>query len=221
MKFHRIGVTASLLFLAAQTLSAWAQSTGANTGSQPWTQPGQFLFIPPQITDFERLASPADQPLVHVAFPAISADLGPRVSLNLTPRGLTPLSAPGALKAMAVEFQLSQLAPAHGAKVSDSHSVTALLDFDELPAFRSVFHALAATGMPRPPFPEAKAVVRMTSKSGLRLEFTAEDAGRIRCIVATDVDSVAVLLDADSAAKWADAFTEAFRTLDAAKDSRT
>jgi hypothetical protein len=39
-------------------------------------------------------------------------------------------------------------------------------------------------------------------------------------VVASDIDSVTLFLDADSARKVADAFTQAFRTLKGAKDSR-
>jgi hypothetical protein len=87
--------------------------------------------------------------------------------------------------------------------------------------FRRIFDALAATGFPHSRFSNANALVRMASKSGMRLEFTAEPGGRIQCVVASDIDSVTLSLDADSARRWADAFSEAFRTLDAARDSTT
>lgn len=216
------------MFFAMQSIyPAWAQDAPLSANQQHtlpnWgPQPAQVLFLPPQLTDFERYASSTDQPLVHVAFPAISVDVGPHISLSLTPRGLTPFDAPGALKALAVEFKLTQSLPvARNTHVSQSHSVATLLDFDELLAFRSVLHALAVTGMPQMPFSDASAVVRMTSKSGMNLEFKANEDGRIRCVVSTHADSVVFLLDADSATKWADAFTAAFRTLDAARDSRT
>ena len=186
------------------------------------TQPAQVTVVPLQLTNFERYASSVDVPLVHLAFPAIFADLGPHVSLGLTPRGLAPFDAPGALKVLAVEFQLTQSPPVtRSSEASQAHSVTTILDFDELSAFKSVFNALAATGMPQPPFADAKAVVRMTSKTGMHLEFEAEDGGSIRCIVATEADSVTLFLDAASVRKWTDAFVAAFRALDAARDSRT
>ena len=55
----------------------------------------------------------------------------------------------------------------------------------------------------------------------MRLELTAEPGDRIQCVVASGIDSVVLSLDVDSARKWADAFTEAFRTLDAVRDSTT
>ena len=187
-----------------------------------WTQPSQVLFVPPLLTDFERYASGADQPLVHLAFPAISAELSPHVSLILTPRGLTSFNTPGNLKALAAEFQLTQSGlSTRGSTAAQSHSIVTLLDFDELSTFRALFNALAVSGMPQPPFSNAKATVRMTSKSGMHVELTAEQNGRTRCMVKTDGESVVFSLDAESARKWADAFTEARRVLDAAWDSRT
>jgi hypothetical protein len=122
---------------------------------------------------------------------------------------------------LAVEFRLSQSLPAgHGTVPSQSHSVATVLDFDELPTFRTIFDSLAATGFPTSRFSDANAVVRMASKSGMRLRFTAEPGGRIQCVVAGDIDSVMLFLDADSAGKVSVAFTQAFRTLDSAKDSR-
>lgn len=228
MKSIRMGTITLFLFLGTGNFgTAWAQNAGSVTESRhlvpAWNQQStQILLVPPQLTNFELYASNADQPLVHVSFPEISADLGPHISLSLTPRGLTPFDAPGALKALAVEFHLTQSPQAaRSTEVSQWHSVTTLLDFDELFTFKTVFNALAATGMPQPPFSEAKAVVRITSKSGMRMEFTEETSGRIRCVVSTDAESVVLSLDADSARRWADAFTAAFRTLDAAKDSRT
>jgi hypothetical protein len=225
MKSLRLGVTALLLFLAIQSFSqAWAQNGGALSGPQQTgsTQPAPVIIVSPPLTNFERIASNADQPLVHLAFPVVSVDFGPRTTLSLTPRALTPFEAPGALSALAVEIQLSQSLPAgHGTELPRSHSVATVLDFDELLVFRRIFNALAATGFPHSGFSDAKAALRMASKSGMRLEFTAEPGGRIQCVVASDIDSVTLSLDADSARKWADAFTEAFRTLDAARDSRT
>ena len=221
MKPLQVAATALLLFLAIQGFSyAWAQNGGAQqTGS---TQPAPVVIVSPPLTNFERVASNPDQPLVHLAFPVVSVDFGPQNRLSLTPRALTPFEAPGALRALAVEFQLSQSLPArHGTDLSQSHSVATVLDFDELLVFRRIFDALAATGFPHSRFSNANALVRMASKSGMRLEFTAEPGGRIQCVVASDIDSVTLSLDADSARKWADAFTEAFRTLDAASDSRT
>src|SRR5215469_138556 len=104
MKFPRIRPMILVVFLAGNLYPAWAQNTHAGSGSQPWTQPAQVLVVPPQLTDFERYASSVDQPLVHIAFPAISVDLGPRVSLSLTPRGVTSFNVPGNLKALAVEL---------------------------------------------------------------------------------------------------------------------
>lgn len=218
MKFKSTRIALILFLAMAVSGGAFAQNALSFNASQP----AQVLFVPPQLTDFERYASNTDQPLVHVAFPPISADLGPHLTLVLTPRGLTAFNTPGALKATAVELNLTQsLAAGRNTQLSPLHSVATLLDFDEMLAFRSVFHALAATGMPQPPFPDVKAVVRMTSKGGLRLEFEAQTDGQIRCMVSTDADSVVLLLDADSASKWADAFTAAFRTLDAARESKT
>ena len=222
MKFPRIRPMLLVMLLAGNLSLVWAQNANAGNGSQLSTQSPQILVVSPQITDFERDASAVDQPLVHIAFPAISVDLEPRVSLNLTPRGLTSFNTPGNLKALAVEFQLSQSLPStRGAQAAQLHSIATLLDFDELSSFRALFNSLAVTGMPQPPFAEAKAVVRITSKSGLHVELTAEKAGLIRCVVSTDADSIVFSLDADSARKWADAFTEARRILDAAWDSRT
>lgn len=219
-------ITLLLFFSIENPGEAWAQNKAAASDvrhSVPiWsTQPMQVQVVAQQLTDFERYSSHADQPLVAITFPAISADLGPNVSLTMTPRGLTPFDAPDALKALAVEFRLSLSLPdTRGAELPQSHSVAALLDFDELPAFRSLFNSLAVTGMPRQPFSDAKAVVRMTSKTGMRLEFTAEQSGRILLVVATEVDSVTISLNADSARKWVDAFTAARRTLDVASDAR-
>ena len=222
MKLRLIRPMVLGVLLAGNLYPAWAQNGNAGTGLQTWTQPSQVLIVPPQLTDFERYASIVDQPLVHIAFPAISVNLGPRVSLSLTPRGLTSFNTPGNLKALAVELLLSQSpGRTRGSQVSQSHSVSTLLDFDELSTFRVLFNSLAVTGMPQLPFSEATATVRMTSKSGMRVELTAEQGGRTRCVIATDADSVVLSLDADSARKWADAFTEARRVLDAAWDSRT
>jgi hypothetical protein len=220
MKSLRLGVIALLLFLAVQSFSqAWAQNGPQQPGS---TQPAPVIIVSPPPTNFERVASDADQPLVHLAFPVVSVDFEPQTTLSLTPRAVTPFEAPGALRALAVEFQLSRSLPAgHGTELSRSHSVATVLDFDELLVFRRIFNALAATGFPHSRFSDAKALVRMSSKSGMRLEFTAEPGGRIQCVVAGDFDSVTLSLDADSVRKWADAFTEAFRTLDAARDSTT
>jgi hypothetical protein len=225
MKSLRVGVTALLLFLAIQSLSqAWAQNGGALSGPQQTgsAQPAPVIIVSPPRTNFERVASNADQPLVHLAFPVVSVDFGPETTLSLTPRALTPFESPGALRALAVEFQLSRSLPArHGTEPSESHSVATVLDFEELLVFRRIFNALAATGFPHSRFSDAKAVVRMASKSGMRLELTAEPGGGIQCVVASDIDSVMLSLDVDSARKWADAFTEAFRTLDAVRDSTT
>lgn len=211
-----------VMLLAGNLSPVWAQNANAGTGSQPGTQPSQVLVVPPQLTDFERNASTVDQPLVHLAFPVVSADVGPHVSLSLTPRGLTSFNTPGNLKALAVEFQLAQSLPStRGAQAAQSHSIATVLDFDELSTFRALFNALAVTGMPQPPFSGAKTTVRMTSKSGMHVELMAEQGGLIRCVVSTDADSVVFSLDGESARKWADAFTEARRVLDAAWDSRT
>jgi hypothetical protein len=227
MKFKEMGVIALFLFFSMEhSGEAWAQNLAAANGVRHevpiWnTQPTQVQVVAPQLTDFERYGSHADQPLVNLTFPAISADLGGNVLLALTPRGLTPFDAPNALKALAVEFRLSQSGPAtRGGELAQSHSVVTLLDFDELPAFRALFNSLAVTGMPPQRFSDAKTVVRMASKTGMRLEFTAERNGRILCVVANDVDSVTMSLDADSARKWVDALTAARRTLDIATDAR-
>jgi hypothetical protein len=219
MKFNRLLVIATLQFVTLQNFSvAWAQ----NVPSPNERQPEPVMVVPTQLTNFERYAANPDLPLVHLSFPAVLADLAPHISLTLTPRALTPFDAPGTLKALAVEFHLSQTPPVNRiADVSKAHSVTTLLDFDEVLAFRSVFNALAAMGVPQPPFPDARAVVHLTSKTGMHLEFTAEQGCRIQCLVSNEDDSIGFSLDFDSARKLADAFTAAFRTLDAAKDSRT
>jgi len=225
MKSLRLGVTALFLFPAMQNFSqVWAQNGVALSGPQPTgnAQPSPVIIVSPPLTNFDRVASSADQALVHLAFSVVSVDFGPQATLSLTPRALTPFEAPGPLRVLAVEFQLSQSLPGgNGVELSRSHSVATVLDFDELPVFRRIFNTLAATGFPDSQFSDAKAVVRMASKSGMRLEFTAEPGGRIRCVVGSDMDSVTLSLDAASAKRWADAFTEAFRTLDAARDSRT
>src|SRR5262249_34524766 len=156
----------------------------------------------PPLTDFERYRLRADQPLVALTFPVIAVELGPNLSLALTPRGLTHFDSPDALKVVALEFNLSQSLPARSAEVPQVHIVRALLDFEELSAFRALFTSLAATGMPRQPFPGAKAVVRMASKSGMQLELTSGPGGSILCTVADETDSVQLPLDADSARKW-------------------
>jgi hypothetical protein len=227
MKFKGMAVIALFVFLSIENSSeARAQTIAApndvrHAAPMGSTQPMQVQVVAQQFTDFERYSSHADQPLVALTFPAISADLGPSVSLTLTPRALTPFDAPDALKALAVEFRLSQSLPlTRGAGLPQSHTVATLLDFDELPAFRSLFNSLAVTGMPRQPFSDAKAVVRMTSKTGMRLEFTGQPDGRILLVVATEVDSVTISLNADSTRKWMDAFIAARRTLDVASDAR-
>jgi hypothetical protein len=227
MKFKEIGVVVLFLFLSMDhSGQAWAQKVAAGNHVRQavpaWsTQPTQVQVVAPQLTDFERYISHADQPLVALSFPAISADLGPNVSLTMTPRGLTPFDAPNNLKALAVEFRLSQSVPVtRGAELPQSHSVVTMLDFDELPVLRSLFNSLAITGMPTQRFSDAQAVVRLASKTGMRLEFTAERDGRILCVVANEADSVTTSLDADSARKWVDAFTAARRTLDVAMDAR-
>jgi hypothetical protein len=227
MKFKEIGVVALFLFLSMGHFDrAWAQKVAAGNDVRhavpAWsTQPTQVQVVAPQLTDFERYISHADQPLIALSFPTISPDLGPNVSLTMTPRGLTPFDAPNNLKALAVEFRLSQSVPVtRGAELPQSHSVVTMLDFDELPVFRSLFNSLAITGMPPQRFSDAKSVVRMASKTGMRLEFTAEPDGRILCVVANEVDSVNISLDADLAGKWVEAFTAARRTLDIAMDAR-
>jgi len=225
MKSLRLGITALLSFLAIQCSTfAWAQNGGAVSGPQQAgsAQPAPVIIVSPPLTNYERVASNADQPLVHLAFPVVSVDVGPQTTLSLTPHALTPFGAPGALRALAVEFQLSRYMPArNGTELSQSHLVATVLDFDELLVFRRIFNVLAATGFPPSRFSDAKAVVRMASKSGMRLELTAEPGGRVQCVVASDIDSVTLSLDLDSARKWADAFTEAFRILDAVRDSIT
>src|SRR5215471_2937261 len=104
MKFCRIRPMVLVVLVAGNLSPVWAQNANAGSGLQLWTQSHQILVVPPQITDFERYASTVDQPLVHIAFPAISVDIGPHVSLGLTPRGLTSFNAPGNLKALAVEL---------------------------------------------------------------------------------------------------------------------
>ena len=92
--------------------------------------------------------------------------IGANVSLTMTPRGLTPFDAPNNLKALAVEFRLSQSVPVtRAAELPQSHSVVTMLDFDELPVFRSLFNSLANTGMPPQRFSDANAVVRIASKN--------------------------------------------------------
>ncbi len=211
-----------LLFLIGNASAAWAQRFApANDGLPAGTQPVQVVVIPPLMTDFERYASSADVPVVTLTFPAITAELDNHTSFKLTPIGLAPFDAPGALKVLGAEFRLSQSPPsARNSVGSPLHSVSTLLDFQELRAFRSLLNALAVTGMPRPPFSEARPVVRMVSKSGMRLEFTPQAGGRIQCVATTELDSVTLFLDAETAAKWTAAFSEAWQTLDSAKDSR-
>src|SRR5215475_7435057 len=152
MKPLRLGVTALILFLATQSASqAWAQIGGVVSGPQPSgsMQPAPVIIASPPLTNFERVAFNADQPLVHLVFSVVSVDFGPQTTLSLTPSALTPFGAPGAVTALAVEFRLSQSLPAgHGTVPSKSHSVATVLDFDELPVFTRIFNALAATGFP-------------------------------------------------------------------------
>jgi hypothetical protein len=227
MKIMAMKTIALLLFFSIHGFDyARAQSAPAFSGARHQApprvpQPAQVVVVQPPLTDYERYRLYADQPLVTLTFPVISADVGADISLTLTPRGLTPFDAPDVLKAVAVDFNISQSLPgARSTEVSPIHSVTALLDFGELSAFKSLFSSLSATGMPRQPFPGAKAVVRMVSKSGLRLELTSEPGDKIKCIVASEADSVILSLDADSARKWADAFIAARRVLDVAGEIR-
>jgi len=223
MTIRRLKIFTLFLFFAMHGFNhAWGQSGGARRPAPPSIpQPTQVVLVQPPLTDFERYRLHADQPLVALTFPAITVELDPNLSLALTPRGLTHFDSPDALKVVALEFNLSQTLPAtRGTEVSRFHSVTALLDFDELSAFRSLFTSLSATGMPRQPFPGAKAVVRMASKSGMHLELTSEPDGSILCVVADEADSITLSLDTDSARKWADAFIAARRVLEAAREIR-
>jgi hypothetical protein len=224
MKIMGMKAIALLLFFSMHSFDhAWAQIAGGTRHPHPSSipQPTQVVLVQPPLTDFERYQLHTDQPLVMVTFPVISADLGPDIFLNLTPRGITHFDSPDALKAVALEFSLSQSLPAaRSTEVAQVRTVTALLDFEELSAFRALFTSLSATGMPRQPFPGAKALVRMASKSGMHLELTAEPGGAILCTVADEVDSIKLSLDADSARKWADAFIAARRVLEAAREIR-
>jgi hypothetical protein len=227
MKSGRIAVIAVFLFLSIQnSCKAWAQNGAArgsrHEGTADSTQPAQVVVVSPQLTDFERYSSAADQPLITLNFSPITLDLGPGISLTLTPVALSPFDAPNALKALAVELRLSQSPlPAHNTDVAQLHSVATLLDFDELARYTSFFTSLAATGMPRPAFADARTVVHMASRSGMRLELSLTPDGRALCVVSTGVDSVAVSLDSDSAKKLADAFAAAQQTLDSARESKT
>lgn len=223
MKFIFTTIIGLYLFCSVTT---WAQNLVGHDwrrlGPISTTQPGQVSLVPSPLTIFENDISQIDRPLVTVSFPAVSADLGSHTSLNLVPLGLASLDAPQVLRTLAVEFHLSQsgLTSRNTTEVPPSHSVVTILDFGELPAFRSLFNALAVTGMPQLAFSGATPTVRMTSRSGMRLEFTAEPGGRILLVATTEADSVSLSLDADVARKCADAFTAADRSLDAAKDSR-
>lgn len=231
MRFKWIGAVALLLlFLLSAFCGAWAQSIPTVNASMHETslgnrQPEQVLVVPPQLTDFERYASRTDQALVSLSFPQTSTDLADGLALTLTPRALTSLDAPNSRNApelLAVEFHLSQSLPSTSTGgLPRRRSILTLLDFDELPAFQSLFRTLATTGMPQMAYSDVKAVVRMTSKSGMHLEFAREPNGGIQCVIATEADSITFLLDQHSANQWVDAFTAAARTLDSAKESRT
>jgi hypothetical protein len=224
MKFKQIAAVALFLFFSMENFSEAKAQTVAARGSRhavalAGQQPAQVLIIPDQLTDFERYASQADQPLVTVSFSAIAA-AAPGALLRLTPLALAPFNAPNALKALAVEFHLSQSSSsASGAEVSKVHSVTTLLDSDELLGVRSLFHVLAVSGMPRSQFSDAKTLVQLVTKTGMRLEFMGQPGGRIQCSVTTEADSVVLSLDEESVTKWEEAFYSAWRTLDSAKDS--
>lgn len=192
--------------------TAWAQNNGGNDSRLT-----QVRIVPQQITDFERYALHADEPLVSLTFPAVRTEIGPNLLLSLTPRALAPFDAPNAIKVMAIEFRLSQSSPP--GRGAPSHSVATLIDFDELAAFRSLFNKLAASGMPQSAFVETETTVRMMSKSGTILKLTAQAGGRELLLVSNDADSVTLSLDPDSARKWADAFIAAARTLDSARES--
>jgi hypothetical protein len=227
MSCTRVGIFALFLFLSiGNSDQSWAQDAVTGHGARNQaplrsTQPTQVRVVPAQLTDFERNALQADEPIVTVTFPAITTDLGSNSSLSLTPHALTSFNSPDTLEALAVEFQLSQSLPAtHGADLTQTHAVATLLDFDELRVFQSLFNALAVTGMPEPSFAGSQAVVRMTSKSGMTLALTPERGGKVRCVVSNEVDSVVLSLDAASAQKWADTFTEAARTLASARASK-
>jgi hypothetical protein len=227
LKFQQTGTLALyLLILMAIFPAAKAQSTAA--GDEVWqsglmaTQPAQLLAVSPQLTDFEAYGLHADQPLVAFTFSAVSADLGPHIALSMTPLALAPLGAPEAVRALGVEFSLSQSLPAaRNAAALPSHSVAALLDFDELAAFESLFNSLAASGMPQSPFSNAKPLLRMVSKGGMRLEFTPQPQGRILCIVTTKMDSVTISMDPGAAEEWTKAFSAARQTLNSARHSAT
>src|SRR5262249_42855738 len=127
MKSLRLGVTVLLLFLVIQNFNqAWAQNGGPSSGLQQngSTQPAPLIIVSPPRTNFERFAANVDQPLVHLAFPVVSVDFGSETTLSLTPRALTPFEAPGALRALAVEFRLSRSLPAaQGTELTRLHSV--------------------------------------------------------------------------------------------------
>lgn len=215
-----VGITLFLLSMDVSSVWAWAQNALFAGNARPGnSQPIEVIVAPPPITDFERYASHTDEPLVTLTFPAITTELDNHTLFSLAPQALTPFEATGSPKVLAAEFHLSQ-SLSSGSKGSPSHSVSTLIDFDELQAFRSLLYALAATGMPRPPFSDARLVLHVNSKSGMRLEFTPGPGGRIQCLVATETDSVHLSLDADSATKWADAFTDAARILDSVKESK-
>lgn len=207
------------------SIPTWAQNyplgnAGRRLGAISTMPPGQVTLVPSPLTIFDNDISRVDQPFVTLSFSTVSADLGSHTSLNLVPLGLASLDAPQVLKTLAVEFHLSQSdLAARNAEVPQFHSVVTILDFNELPAFRSLFNALAVTGMPQPAVSGAKPTVRMTSRSGMRLEFTADTDGRILLVATTEADTVSLSLDADLVRKCADAFTAADRTLDAAKGS--
>lgn len=215
-----IGIALFLLSIDVSSEWAWAQNAlfAGNTQSGR-SQPVEVVVASPFMTDFERYASHTDEPLVTLTFPAVTTELDNHTSFSLTPLALAPFDAPSSLKVLAAEFYLSQ-SLSSGGKGSQAHAVSTVLDFDELRTFRSLLYALAATGMPRSPFADAQPVVHMASRSGVRMEFTPGPGGRIRCLVTTEIDSVHLSLDGDSATKWADAFTDAGRILDSAKESK-
>lgn len=227
MKSGGIGAIAIFLVCSiANCGDGWAQS-GSGNGSQDKSavensHPAEVLVVPPQLTDFERYSSKTDEPVVTLGFPPITASLGSNVSLVLTPLALSSFDAPNNLKAMAVRFELSQFTGSSRKSGSAPlHSVVTLLDFDELLRFTSLFKKLAATGMPQPAFSDAKAVIHMASKSGMRLQVTVEANDRILSVVSTDADSVTLPMDSVTARKLVDAFTAAERVLDSAEDSKT
>lgn len=225
MKPKTIIVTFALLvLLSAYPHHALGQTvTVSNSARNPipvWTvQPATVRVAPTLETNFEHYrAAHGGAAILSLILPAVSTQLDANTSLQMSPQIMTVYREPGVPKAMAVFLTVSSFTSATSVGPTDPHSVSTFLDFDELSSFRSVLGALAASGVPSSPVPDAKAQLSITSKTGTRLEFT-DLGGMIHCTIANESDSISLVLNSSGMKKMADAFFVARENLDAAGDN--